>query len=109
MPRHQSDANRVAAKRGRLYNKAFREMGFVYPSNKAKASAAQKTAYREVSKEFKKTFKSKDNPLKVWYMCSVKLGYLPTKSQRAAIRRRFKELERASDDKDIKRYKKKHS
>lgn len=109
MPRRQTEANRVAAKRGRLYNKAFHEMGFVRPSNKSHASAAQKRAYREVKKEFCKMYKSGDNPIKCWYKCSVKLGYLPNKPQRADIHRRYKELERASKDKDIKKYNKKHN
>lgn len=104
----KTEAQRVAAKRARLYNRAFKELGFLYPSNKSKASAAQKRAYAEVSKEFKKSYKSGDNAAVVWYNTCVKLKYLPNKSQRKAIRRRFKELEQTSKDKDIIKYRKAH-
>ncbi len=109
MPKRRNEATRVGAKRGRLYNKAFKEMGFLYPSNKAKASAAQKAAYKDVLQDFKKTYKSgSGNAAATWYKCSVKLGYLPNKKQRVDIRCRFKELERSSKDKDIKNFKRKY-
>ena len=104
MPKRRTEVTRVGAKRGRLYNTAFKEMGFLYPSNKAKASAKQKQAYRAVLKDFKKTYKS-GNAARHWYKCSVKLGYIPTKGQRGDIRKRFKELERCSNDRDIKNFK----
>ena len=108
MPKRRSEMTRVGAKRGRLYNKAFKEMGFLYPSNKAKASAAQKKAYHHVLREFRKSHTKSGNPIKLWYKTSVRLGYLPTPTQRVDIRRRFKELERSSTDKDIKNFKRKY-
>ena len=98
---------RVGAKRGRLYNKAFAELGYVRPSKKAKASAKQKEAYRKVLREFKRTYKS-GNAARHWYKCSVKMKYLPTAAGRKDIRKRFKELERVSNDKDIKNFKRKY-
>ncbi len=106
MPRQtRTSVMRIGAKYGRLYNTAFRELGFIYPSKKAKASQRQKAAYNHVRREFKLHYKcgsKKGDAVRLWYRTCVRLGYLPTKTQRVAIKRRFREMERVSKDQDIK-------